>query len=185
MELRSLMTERFANGNIPYDINFELSSIEDYKEQSNAKVRLLKLYRTINKVEEVVQEKIKTIDEPYVKPVVKPILKKVEIIEPMDEDEIDDRDPDFVCRENDFIPVARFNRLSAEEQEKKINELVNDYDYFLGGYRCNLEDEIEELPEPNNLAIYKRIIHYRNRREEEINEAIGAEEDDDPFDNKL
>jgi hypothetical protein len=126
---------------------------------------------------EVIEQKIKTINEP------KPILKKiVEIVEPMD-DEIDDRDPELVSRENDFIPVSRFYKLSAEEQERKISQLMNGYDYFFSNYLSNLEDEFESEDCNSFFDMYRRIVHYRNLREEEMAEAIGAEEDDDPFDN--
>jgi hypothetical protein len=60
---------------------------------------------------------------------------------------------------------------------------MSSYDYFFGGYQSNIEDEIEQ-EDLDNVEIYKRLVHYRNMREEEINEANQAEEDD-PFDNSF
>jgi hypothetical protein len=185
MDLEELLDE---NSHIPDEMEAELKTIERTKDEVNSKVRLFNLYKRMNnflnpvykQVAEVIEQKIKTIEEP-VKPIVKPILKKVEIVEPMD-DEIDDRDPEFASRENDFIPVSRFYKLDAEEQREKIEELMSSYDYFFGGYQSNIEDEIEQ-EDLDNVEIYKRLVHYRNMREEEINEANQAEEDDDPFDN--
>jgi hypothetical protein len=183
MELELLLDD---NSHIPDEMEAELKSIERTKEEVNSKVRLFNLYKRMNnflnpvhkQIGEVIEQKIKEIDEP------KPILKKiVEIVEPVD-DEIDDRDPEFISRENDFIPVSRFYKLSAEQQERKIGELMNGYDYFFSNYLSNLEDEFESEDCNSFFDMYRRIVHYRNLREEEMAEAIGAEEeDDDPFDN--
>jgi len=179
MDLELLLDD---NSHIPDEMEAELKSIERTKDAVNSKVRLFNLYKRMNnflnpvqkQIGEVIEQKIKEIDEP------KPILKKVEIVEPIN-DEIDDRDPELVSRENDFIPVSRFYKLSPEEQERKIAELMNGYDYFFGGYLSNLEDEFESEDCDNFLDMYKRLVHYRNMREEEMAEAIGEEEDDETF----
>jgi hypothetical protein len=190
MDLGNLIDD---NSHIPDEMESELKSIERTKDEINSKIRLFNLYKRMNNflnpqhkhVGEVIEQKIKTINEPIIKPILK---KVVEIVEPMDDDEIDDRDPELISRENDFIPVSRFYKLSPEEQERKIGELMNGYDYFLGGYISNIEDEfltIENENEDGNnfFDMYRRIVHYRNIREEEMAEARMAEEDDeDAFD---
>jgi hypothetical protein len=184
MDLELLLDD---NSHIPDEMEAELKSIEKTKDEVNSKIRLFNLYKRMNnflnpvqkQIGEVIEQKIKTIDEP----VIKPIIKKVEIVEPVDDYEIDDRDPELACREKDFIPVARFYKLSPEEQERKISDLMNTYDYFLGGYLSNLEDEFESEDCNNCFDMYRRLVHYRNMREEEQVEAIGEQEDDDPFDN--